>query len=80
MHGYIHRSNIATHDMQLAKAQQSRYTAPSMCAQDAQPIVRADTAHCVRGLRPLGVSRPASRPFNPRAGAAQLAPRYVANQ
>ena len=27
-------------------------------------------------LRPLGVSRPASRPFNPRAGAAQLAPRW----
>jgi hypothetical protein len=26
-------------------------------------------------LRPLGVARPARRPFNPRAGAAQLAPR-----
>ena len=38
-------------------------------------LVGADTAHYVRGLRPLGVSRPASRPFNPRAGAAQLAPR-----
>ena len=55
------------------KPRSACYFERSSALRCCRTLVGADTAHCVRGLRPLGVSRPARRPFNPRTGAVQLA-------